>query len=426
MTEFTQIDVSQLRVGATLRSPIYQNVGGHELLLLASGMQISETLLTRLKRRGVTRVRVAVDDLPQLTTDGRQRNSGSDLSQREPSVVAAAPAAGDGPKVYRDSFVRQLTQHPASRYEGRLAERCQATYQNSISEIEQTFDRLRSGTAQRADDIKDISNELLVRLTEDLDLFVSLGLSPACDQYPYKHSLQTMMVALSLGTVMGLPYPQLGELGMGCLMHDVGMFHIEKKLLSRPGRLGPLDFVVIQRHPIVSFELLMEVPNVPYAALMVAYQMHERCNGSGYPRRRCTAQIHPLAKIAAVADVFVAMISPRPHRAAMLPYHAMEQILRGTRQGLFDQDVVRALLRTVSLFPISSYVELSDGRFAKVLRANHSDYMRPVVEICGAAGPASIIDLSTDPALRVTGPIPDEALIGTSADPSVAVLELAS
>ena len=72
--------------------------------------------------------------------------------------------------------------------------------------------------------------------------------------------------------------------------------------------------------------------------------MDERCDGSGYPRGRKGKQIHPLAKIAAVADVFVAPISPWPHRPGFLLYKAMEHLIQGTKQGLYDTNAVRGLL----------------------------------------------------------------------------------
>ena len=113
---------------------------------------------------------------------------------------------------------------------------------------------------------------------------------------------------------------------------------------------------------------------------MVAYQMHERANGSGYPRGRTIEQTHPLARIAAVADSFTALVSARPHRAGMLPYFAVEKLVRDTAKGLFDPQAVRGLLQAVSLFPIGSYVELNDGYVGRVIRSNAFDYTKPIVE----------------------------------------------
>ena len=139
--------------------------------------------------------------------------------------------------------------------------------------------------------------------------------------------------------------------------------------------------------------------------------MHERMNGSGYPRQRRGEQIHPLARIAAVADVYVALVSPRAYRPAMLPYSAMEHLVRGSRSGLFDRAVVRAFLETVSMFPIGSYVELSDGRTGRVVRANPDKYTAPVVQVetDNESDVPDIIDLSQEQDLSIVRPLPNPA-----------------
>jgi HD-GYP domain-containing protein (c-di-GMP phosphodiesterase class II) len=137
---------------------------------------------------------------------------------------------------------------------------------------------------------------------------------------------------------------------------------------------------------------------------MVAYQIHERCDGSGYPRGRAAPQIHPLAKIAGVADTFTALVSRRPYRPGMLPYHAMVKMLQDVGLGLYDAQIVRALLNTVSLFPIGSYVALSDGRLGKVIRSNGGTYDRPVLETWernDLGADPKLVDLREHPDLKV-------------------------
>jgi hypothetical protein len=81
-----------------------------------------------------------------------------------------------------------------------------------------------------------------------------------------------------------------------------------------------------------------------------------------------------------VADIFTALRSPRPYRAPLMPYAAMECLIRQAREHYVEPDVVRALLRIQSLFPLGSFVTLSDGSVARVLRSNRDDYTRPVVQ----------------------------------------------
>jgi HD-GYP domain-containing protein (c-di-GMP phosphodiesterase class II) len=212
----------------------------------------------------------------------------------------------------------------------------------------------------------------------------------------------------------------LVELGIGCLMHDEGMLQVEAQILRSDKVLDRVQFLEITKHPAVTFDMLKDLKNVPSSARLVAYQMHERLNGTGYPRQRHACQIHPFSKIAAVADVFVALISPRPHRPGMLPYHAVEELIRGARNGLFDGSVVRALLHTVSLFPIGSCVEMNDGRVGRVVRANGKAYTRPVVELWApevVQPQVDIVDLAAASELAIVRPVaevqnsqePDEA-----------------
>jgi HD-GYP domain-containing protein (c-di-GMP phosphodiesterase class II) len=115
-------------------------------------------------------------------------------------------------------------------------------------------------------------------------------------------------------------------------------------------------------------------------AKVVAYQIHERCNGSGYPRGTNGDQLHVLSKIAAVADAYVALLSNRWHRPGMVPYYAMEKMLKDIPTGLFDPKAVRGLLQAVSLFPLGSFVETDDGRIGRVVRATGETYMQPIIE----------------------------------------------
>jgi HD-GYP domain-containing protein (c-di-GMP phosphodiesterase class II) len=173
--------------------------------------------------------------------------------------------------------------------------------------------------------------------------------------------------------------------------------------------LGTSDFREIAKHPMYTLELLKHhLDRLPYSTRMVAYQMHERSNGSGYPRGRQAHQIHDLAKISAVADVFVALTSERPHRPGMMPYYALERILRGVKDGLYDGGVVRALLKTVSLFPVGSFVTLTDGRTGKVVRSNGENYARPVVLAWDGNDPAgtqTVVDLTKEEKISVQAAI---------------------
>jgi HD-GYP domain-containing protein (c-di-GMP phosphodiesterase class II) len=109
----------------------------------------------------------------------------------------------------------------------------------------------------------------------------------------------------------------LGELATGGLLHDVGKQHIPPRVLNKAGQLTDEEWELIRKHPTTAFHELSSHANLTWGQLMMIYQHHERNDGSGYPTGIPAEQIHPWARICAVADVFDAMTCQRPYRRAM-------------------------------------------------------------------------------------------------------------
>lgn len=323
-----------------------------------------------------------------------------DEISREVSLTAVAqgPAFSTlmrrpGPSAYTDTDVARFMQ----------------MFEESSAELQRFFTALDAGRSASVSGMEGIAQQGLERASEDRDLFVAFGLNPPVGDNTSRHSLHTAMVAMSIGATLGYDDRTLVELGIGCLIHDLGMLRVERARYQDNKILGNIDFKEIAKHPLYTFDLLrQQLDWVPRASRMVAYQMHERCDGSGYPRGRNSKQIHELAKVSAVADVFLALCSTRPHRQGLMPYYAVERMLHGVKDGLFDATVVRALLTTVALFPVGSYTRLSDGRVGKVLRSNGNDYARPVVAAWRPGSevePLEIINLG-ESEIRVIAAIP--------------------
>lgn len=408
------VPLSSLTIGAKLREPIFDAQSeDRDLLLLAGGKTITQGVLDQLAKRGVSEVRISTREL--------QRMQKAKSALNDPNSEATAAVRRAAKVELRDvsqrfgvsiqSHLNQVKQHGDTPYRAEKLQSFVETYQETTKNVATLLDGLCQGELADTSQMVDASQEQLNRIADDMDLVVSLGLKAGDNSNSVQRSLRTAMLAMSVGTSLGLKRDELIELGIGCLVHDVGMRFVPQELVLAPRRLTPIEFLEITKHPSMTFDLLRELPDVPTGSRMVAYQMHERWNGTGYPRRRHGIQIHVLARIAMVADVFVALISPRPHRPARLPYEAMRTILDETKDGLFEPEVVRGLLRTTSLFPVGSYVGLNDSRVGRVIRAHRELFTRPVVEIQSLDGtvhdPPQVVNIATAPGLEIVRALPN-------------------
>jgi HD-GYP domain-containing protein (c-di-GMP phosphodiesterase class II) len=419
--ELVTVQLTQLKVGAILHAPIYDAHSDKSPLLLSAGSELTIGQIRALERRGVTQVRIHVHEVERVTDEARAPNA---LSAHQRDVLRQAarhaqsqpvtrkPAVA-GWRCERDSFLNEVRPPAGLERNEQTAAEFERTYENQVRATSTMFREFTESGKVNAKLVEDIAVEQLREMAADLDEFLSRGLRPIHSDYPSRHSLQCAMLASSIGMTMGLRKDDLVELSFGCLLHDAGMLLVPEHLRLNDGPLDIGDRLEVQKHPTYAADLLANRNDISHAAKMVVYQMHERMNGSGYPRQRQGQQIHLFARIAAVADTYLAMISPRTYRDGLEPYQAVEKLLFATRKGLFDPSVVRGLLHTVSLFPIGSHVQLSDGRIGRVIRGNRDHFARPVVEVVDSSGelPAvEIIDLSKMPELSVSGTVDASAL----------------
>ncbi len=308
-------------------------------------------------------------------------------------------------------FSASLSESGNGEFSAELMKRHFLEYRTNSTRVSGLFSALEDGRHIRMRDTEGLTKELLDLMREDTDLQIALSLNAIQGEYPSNQGLRVAVLSASIASTLGFDEETLLKLSLGCIVHDVGMLSVRKTGFDTDRMFSAADFSEVASHPLHTFELLRrEADMIPPESLMVAYQMHERCDGQGYPRGRGANQIHALAKIAAVADAFVAMVSPRPHRDAMMPYFAIEKLVQDARAGLYDSNAVRGLLRCVSLFPIGSAVSIGDEMVGRVLRTNREQYDRPIVEIRLRGKPKAdpvVIDLANYDDLPIRPVSPD-------------------
>jgi putative nucleotidyltransferase with HDIG domain len=163
------------------------------------------------------------------------------------------------------------------------------------------------------------------------------------DPYTSGHQKRVAELSGAIALEMGLDGERAEKIAMAGAIHDIGKISVPAEVLSRPGKLSPIEMELIRQHPQQGYEILKDVQTSWPLAEMV-YQHHERLDGSGYPRGLKGEEILLEARILGVADVVEAMASYRPYRPSLGIDAALEEI-ENKKGLLYDPEVVDACSR---------------------------------------------------------------------------------
>ena len=172
---------------------------------------------------------------------------------------------------------------------------------------------------------------------------VATTLSEIRDPYTAGHERRVAELAAAIGGELGFDARRQQGLRIAGNLHDVGKMSIPSEILSKPGKLSPVELLMVKGHAQAGYEILKNV-EFPWPVALVALQHHERMDGSGYPLGLKGEDIMLEARVLSVADVVEAMSSHRPYRAGLGIDMALAEIERG-RGGAYDPVVVDACLK---------------------------------------------------------------------------------
>jgi len=164
------------------------------------------------------------------------------------------------------------------------------------------------------------------------------------DYYTYTHSLNVCSLSIGLGMHLKLKKePDLIELGIGALLHDIGKCTIEPHILNKPGKLTEDEYKNVQNHVVASKELLkgsgMQIPQKSTITIM---QHHEKLSGNGYPYKLKGDQVHLYGRIGAIVDFYDALTTERPYKKAYTPFEAF-RLLSETKED-YDQQLIKKFI----------------------------------------------------------------------------------
>ena len=188
----------------------------------------------------------------------------------------------------------------------------------------------------------------LKRYTDDLDSAESVIMSLALviearDAYTDGHCQRLAAYATALGNSLRLSEDEIAALFRGGYLHDVGKVGIPDELLLKTGRLSDAEYLRIKQHPLIGDRLCGELRSLRQVRPIVRHH-HERLDGSGYPDGLKGDEIPLLAQIMGIVDVYDAITTTRPYKAAATAEQAFAELRDEVARGWRRRDLVEAFI----------------------------------------------------------------------------------
>jgi HD-GYP domain-containing protein (c-di-GMP phosphodiesterase class II) len=341
-------DVSTIKPDYFFTEPVYIDEG---FVLLAPEMAFSGWIATVLRQWDYSKV--FSNGMPQEFYGGKQADNKNILLKNDTEKIAEA-----------QRFFNELEAFTLKLFTRVAYDRGTISFEPVAERVKVLYDYLKT-------------NRKYILQIKERD--VGDG-----DDFFTSHCVRTAIISIIIGSYLKLPVHRIIELGVAALIHEIGMVKLPSEVYRTKKALTEREKQMLRMHPDLGFELL-KTSDFPISVAMPVLEHHERENGSGYPRH-LTRETGIYTKILAVTCSYTAITEDRTYRDARDAHDGIVDLLRNESKQ-YDDSVVRALVRSLSIYPIGQYVELSDGRKGQVVDTNPEDPLHPVVQIFGEQTP---------------------------------------
>lgn len=292
--------------------------------------------------------------------------------------------------------------------------------QNIYNETVECCRKMTAGYVEDREIEKNIIVDIAGRIADHILLggqeLLSLASEPYPDEEDYRilDLVNTGVISGYISSSLNYNKSKLMEAILTGLFHDAGMFK-DLDFAKETRKLTVEEFNKIKGHSEKSALYIHGLAAFSEEVIKGVLYHHERINGKGYPQEVSNGDINEYAQIVAIADVYEALIHKRPYKNKISsPVDAIKEVI-SFNQVLFDPRIVKALIETIGIYPIGSWVEINSGEICRVLATNEGFPLRPVLSVAFDNNRKKLdemrtIDLKSKPSLYIKRPVEESEL----------------
>ncbi len=250
-------------------------------------------------------------------------------------------------------------------------------YSKKIEKIKNIFNNFAEGSSLD-EDAREVASSIINSDKLSGDLLRCMRQLRDMNDYTYQHSLNVSSLCCLIGNWMNMPKDELEELTLAGLVHDIGKSKINPDILKKTTELNHEEVMDIQRHCEYGYQILKKNTKYSDEILKAVLMHHEKEDGTGFPSNLKSKDIHPYAKIIAVADLYSAITLDRIYKRTDTPFSVFE-IFESVSAQKFDPLAVYTLITNIAMYYIGDKVRLTNGLFGNIVFIDKEFVSRPLI-----------------------------------------------
>ena len=363
------ISINSLKAGHSFNSDLLID---STFLLLPKSAEVTDDLLKALRQWG----------FEDILVDG-QINRGGDIGitslddEEKEEDISQKEKIGENVKKAIES-----SKHTAvGNSDQARIELVHSVYEEYMNYIESVFTHYATHKEIDKEELSETVQELCIFIKDHRRYILRVNATIEAEKRNFLiiHTMRTTVLAIAIGFQLHLPLSKMIELGVTCILHEIGMLRLPPQLYMSTRKLSVREKAQISKHTLLGYSIIKDLSFALPIQLGVL-EHHEKENGTGYPRRLTGEKISANAKVIAVACTYEAISSPRSYKDEKSTFDALLELLQN-REHAYDASVIKALLYTVSLYPIGTFVYLSNRKVAEVIDTNPDNPRTPIVQL---------------------------------------------
>jgi len=250
-----------------------------------------------------------------------------------------------------------------------------------VQRLNGLFEQARKTGFLQQDIVSQVIDEIIGDVLDRQDACFAALVLRRPDPTLHEHGLTVCTLSVMLGQALGYNREQLEQLGMGGMLHDIGLTRIPQNIVKRPSTMSPAQKALYDSHTTQGSAILEQGGSFGQAVLAIVKGHHHLTLGAG-EREVLPATDHPFARLVGIVDQYDELVTGQTGLTPMSSHQALTQLYQRYRADEGLVQIVSYLIRVIGVYPLYSVVGLSSGELAVVGAITPGKAHLPLLYIC--------------------------------------------